>query len=153
MHLEKSWPWRQERWRPLTPGDRLALLAIAAGYGCLVLVALWLTPDPRGLGTHEQLGLPPCTSQVWFHLPCPFCGMTTAFSLMAHGRIADAFRVQPAGALMFVFGIPSALSAVLLALLGAIPHLLVRLVQKPLWLIGLGAIVVAWFYKLAVTLW
>ncbi|NBO19844.1 MAG: DUF2752 domain-containing protein, partial [Proteobacteria bacterium] len=39
----------------------------------------WLTPDARGLGTHEQLGLPPCGFYLWYGLPCPSCGMTTSW--------------------------------------------------------------------------
>ena len=39
------------------------------------LVALSLTPDNRGLGTHEQLGLAPCRMLSYLHIPCPYIGI------------------------------------------------------------------------------
>ena len=59
-----------------------------------------MPPDPRGFGTHERLGLPPCSLVLTTGLPCPTCGMTTAFSLMMHARPWSAFLVQPAGAVL-----------------------------------------------------
>jgi hypothetical protein len=62
-------------------------------------MARWLRPDLRGLGTHEQLfGLQPCGFVLTTGLPCPTCGMTTAFALMMHGHPLAAFLTQPAGA-------------------------------------------------------
>jgi hypothetical protein len=37
----------------------------------------------------------------WLTLPCPMCGMTTTFSLMAHLRPIDAFLNQPFGVVLF----------------------------------------------------
>jgi hypothetical protein len=34
---------------------------------------------------------------------CPGCGMTRSFVFLAHGQIAEAFRLNPAGPFMFVF--------------------------------------------------
>lgn len=67
----------------------------------IVIVALLLKPDPEGLGTHEQVGFPPCGFQTYFGIPGPFCGYTTAFVLEAHGRFLEGFSVQPMGALLF----------------------------------------------------
>ncbi len=39
-------------------------------------VARWLEPDAKGYGTHQQLGLPPCSSILLFGSKCPACGMT-----------------------------------------------------------------------------
>ncbi len=39
---------------------RLALALVALGWAAIFVIAWLLKPDPRGLGTHEQLGLPPC---------------------------------------------------------------------------------------------
>jgi hypothetical protein len=64
-------------------------------------LAAWLTPDPTGVGTHIQLGLEPCIMMSWLTLPCPMCGMTTTFSLMAHLRPIDAFLNQPFGVVLF----------------------------------------------------
>lgn len=76
-----------------------ALLAVA--FLAPAVIALFLTPAPRGFGTHCQLGLPPCVLRTFTGVPCPFCGMTTAFALAAHGRVVDAFLTQPVGALLF----------------------------------------------------
>jgi len=66
----------------------------------LLITAARLTPDPRGLGTHRQLGLPPCTIVDWFRVRCPSCGMTTAFSHMVRGQVAGALRANSGGALL-----------------------------------------------------
>lgn len=68
---------------------------------CLTLLAAAasLEADPAGLGTHTQLGLPACPWRVNRDYPCPTCGMTTAFTLAADGRLIDAARTQPAGAM------------------------------------------------------
>jgi len=64
------------------------------------LLASSLEPDPRGFGTHQRLGLPPCTMQLMFRLPCPSCGGTTCFALFVRGRWFDAVRANPS-----VFGL------------------------------------------------
>ena len=73
-------------------GCLLALLAIAA----------WLTPSPQGLGTHQQLGLPPCTFVAWFGIRCPSCGMTTSWSHMLRGNVLAALQANAGGALLAV---------------------------------------------------
>jgi hypothetical protein len=78
------------------------LLATAAGLTALLLAAATLAPDPRGHGTHEQLGLPPCTYYLVFGRPCPSCGMTTAWAWLAHGQPAEAFRVNAGGTLLAI---------------------------------------------------
>jgi hypothetical protein len=115
---------------------------------CLVLAAFVLDPDPRGMGTHEQLGLPECGFVTMFDGPCPSCGFTTTFTLAAHLRPVDAFVNQPFGFLMF-----------LLALAGAVvlPVAVFRRVsimlatdRWPWWRIGLillGLWMLGWGYK------
>src|SRR3954466_2501001 len=66
----------------------------------LLITAARLTPDPRGLGTHRQLGLPPCTVVAWFGVRCPSCGMTTAWAHMVRGQLASAVRANCGGALL-----------------------------------------------------
>lgn len=81
---------------------RARLMATVALAGCCSLLGLaaWMHPDPRGLGTHKQLGLPPCSSVMLLGYPCPTCGMTTAFSYTVRGRFVAAFHAQPAGFLL-----------------------------------------------------
>jgi hypothetical protein len=80
---------------------RVAMALTAAAIAIVLALSLWLSPDPRGHGTHERLGLPPCSTMRLLGFPCPTCGMTTAFSLAARGRFAEAFQTQPAGAAGF----------------------------------------------------
>ena len=63
----------------------------------LVALGWWLEPDPRGHGTHEQLGAAPCGVLAWTGLPCPGCGVTTSVTLAARGRLFEALEVQPFG--------------------------------------------------------
>lgn len=67
---------------------------------CGVIVARFLTPDPRGLGTHQQLGLPPCSMRVLFDLPCPSCGMTTSWSLFSRGNFNESIQTNTGGFLL-----------------------------------------------------
>ncbi|MCX5660912.1 MAG: DUF2752 domain-containing protein [Planctomycetota bacterium] len=82
--------------------NRLVGLALVVGPGSLLAVASRLTPDARGMRTHEQLGLPPCGFAAVSGYPCPTCGMTTAFAHAAHGQIVDAVVAQPFGGLLAI---------------------------------------------------
>ena len=134
-------------------GHWLALGAAAAALvGLLALFAL-ATPAPEGYGTHEQFGLPPCSSMKYLGIPCPGCGVTTSVVLTLHGQVAQAFWTQP-------FGLVVALGAVLWIPWAAVGHLrgrdlgrdVERLARKPL-LVALGALLAAaWIYKLWITL-
>ena len=79
-------------------------LATLVGFGgtAVFILAAMLNPytptgQPRSLGTHEQLGLPPCGFRTLTGHPCPGCGMTTCFSLLAHGDFPAAWTVNWAG--------------------------------------------------------
>ena len=63
-------------------------------------LALALEPDPKGFGTHERLGLPPCTFRALFSIPCPSCGMTTSFSNLMHGNLLQALRANAGGVVL-----------------------------------------------------
>lgn len=71
---------------PLSTGGRWLLLLwslfLVAGFG----LAAFLRPDPRGYGTHQGLGLPPCSFQILFDINCPSCGGTTCFAYFVRGR-------------------------------------------------------------------
>lgn len=76
-------------------------------FGCVAVlgVAARLTPSPRGYGTHTQLGLAPCGMLITTGLPCPTCGMTTAFSYTMRGDFLHAFLAQPGGLLLALIAI------------------------------------------------
>lgn len=76
---------------------RLIAAAVAFGSGAVLAVAAWLTPSAAGVGTHQQLHLPACGWIAIADMPCPTCGMTTAFAHAAHGHLWLSFVAQPLG--------------------------------------------------------
>jgi hypothetical protein len=70
-------------------------------------IARALTPDPSGVGTHLQLGLPRCGFLALTGLPCPACGLTTAFAHMARGELAQAASAHALGVLLFALTLGS----------------------------------------------
>lgn len=81
---------------------RLVAAAVLAGCVAVLGLALWMQPDRHGVGTHRQLGLPPCSLVQVAGIPCPTCGMTTAFAHLVRGRAASAFLTQPFAFLLAV---------------------------------------------------
>ena len=94
---------------PLSRTDQLTLIFAGLVGLTLLLLAAWLKPNPNGFGTHQQLGLPPCTFQFWFGFPCPSCGGTTAFAHFVRGQWGSALRANAASCLfagLCVIGVP-----------------------------------------------
>lgn len=94
--------------RAIWSGIALAMLA-------LLVTARLLTPSGSGVGTHLALGLPPCGFLLWSGLPCPGCGLTTAFAHLARGELLGSISANPLGLPLFV----SVLVTLLLALVHA----------------------------------
>ncbi|MFZ4430466.1 MAG: DUF2752 domain-containing protein [Phycisphaerales bacterium] len=133
-----------------SPAGRLVAGLVAAA--CLVLLgtAAGLTPAPAGHGTHLALGLPACGWVISYSRPCPTCGMTTAFALLANGRPLDAFLAQPFGSLLamassvtFWGSLHVAATGSMLGTLGA------KVLQSRViwWLVAAAG--VSWLYKLS----
>jgi Protein of unknown function (DUF2752) len=80
--------------RLLSVGTALATLPV------LALAAL-LVPSPQGFGTHTQLGLGTCSFLAATGHPCPMCGATTTFTLLAHLDLAAGVVNQPFAALLY----------------------------------------------------
>lgn len=80
--------------------ERLALLVAGGTLLVLLAIAAWLEPRPEGVGTHEQLGLPPCTMRFLFHLRCPSCGMTTSWAHLMNGNVLSSLRSNAGGMLL-----------------------------------------------------
>jgi len=112
------------------PGCPLAVLGrTLCGLAGLVFLAVLVTatridPDPRGYGTHEQLGLSPCGFHLVFNIPCPSCGATTSFAHFVRGQWRSAMTTN-AGAFALAF----------VSLLAA-PWLLASAVGGRLWFIN-----------------
>lgn len=93
---------------PLPRWTRAVLVLMAAGLVGVFVVAAWIRPydadgQPRAMGTHMQLGLPPCSMVALMGRPCPSCGMTTAFALLVRGDVANSLRANWAGTLIAIF--------------------------------------------------
>lgn len=82
--------------------DRLIGLALFLPSGTVLGTALYLTPDPAGMGTHRQLGLGSCAILTMTGLPCPMCGMTTTFTHLAHLHLIEGTLNQPFGLFLFL---------------------------------------------------
>lgn len=103
-----SRPWPQTQRTRLPRWVQGWLLLMAAGFTAILGVALWLSPynadgSPRLMATHTQMGLPPCNMVVLTGKPCPACGMTTSFALLAHGDVLASLRANWVGTLLAVY--------------------------------------------------
>ena len=112
------------RRRPAPPrlaarGPRLGAAAIALASAVVLTVATILSPASEGLGTHRALGLPQCGWIVSMDLPCPTCGMTTAFSHAANGSFLASATTQPLGFLLALITAMALVGGVIVAVTGA----------------------------------
>jgi len=80
--------------------DRLKYVLAISGSAAMLGIGRVLTPNPRGIGTHEQLGLPPCMFLKLTGIPCPSCGLTTSVAYAAHLQFSASFVTQPFGLLI-----------------------------------------------------
>jgi hypothetical protein len=101
--LEAELVRRPELMQPNRPWIRLVLVVSGLSVLGLFVVARFLTPDPSGIGTHEQLGMLPCGFKLMFDIPCPSCGMTTSWSWLVRGEISQACRTHFGGVMLGVF--------------------------------------------------
>jgi hypothetical protein len=81
----------------LTSAERVLVILGTVGIPVILGIALLLTPDPKGFGTHQQLGMPPCTFRSLTGLNCPHCGITTSFCWFARGQWCQSIQTSPAG--------------------------------------------------------
>lgn len=91
----------------LTLSKSLRALAAFSGLSVLAILitARTLEPARDGFGTHQQLGLPPCTSVALFGIRCPSCGMTTSWSLATRGELLEAARINCGGLLLAIIAL------------------------------------------------
>jgi hypothetical protein len=137
-------------------GDRVSVPArIGAALVALLMLALlglaaFLKPAAQGHGTHQQLGLPPCGWVVAFGLPCPTCGMTTAFANAANASPWAAIKAQPAGALLALLVSAGFWASAHVAAFGSrVGPLLASTLRPRLLWPGLGLLIAAWLTKIA----
>jgi len=107
--------------RSLQPTSRL-ILALAGVIGLTLLVtARRLEPDPRGFGTHEQLGLTPCYFLTSTGYVCPACGCTTAWAHLLRGDLSASAFANLSGMLLGVAAVIGAPWLLITAMLGRWP--------------------------------
>jgi Protein of unknown function (DUF2752) len=92
--------------QPLGWSIRCSFLVAAACLAGVLLVARKLEPDPRGFGTHTQLGLPDCAFLMATGRLCPTCGMTTSFAWLMRGQIKHSWQANPAGCVYALLAVP-----------------------------------------------
>lgn len=76
-------------------------LACAVSWAVVTVIGLCLRASPHHHGTHTQLGLPPCPSVLFFHRPCPGCGLTTSWTATIHGDLRAGFEAHPIGPVLY----------------------------------------------------
>lgn len=128
--------------------DRVTALVVGGAFGVVAWKLLSVSPDGRGHGTHEQLGMDPCGWPIYYGIPCPTCGCTTAATQVVHGDVVGAFVTQPFGAVLALLGVVAGLHAWLCLLRGR--SFVDVIVRMPFWRILLVLFVLfwaAWGYK------
>lgn len=90
------------RWSPRHAGIRCMLILAGGLLLGLLLIARFLEPDPSGMGTHRQLGLPECGFFRYFGVPCPSCGMTTSWAYLTRGQLIASARANVGGTMLGV---------------------------------------------------
>jgi hypothetical protein len=88
----------------------LIFLVIAAGFIVLILASY----DKIQLG----FWLVPCGFKQRFQLPCPSCGITTSAVAFVKGQFIQSFWIQPAGFVLCLLSLISAVLSFLTAVFG-----------------------------------
>ena len=135
--------------RGLRPGFvRAVAFLLAVGPASALIVASRLQPDSRGLGTHQQLGLPPCSMRMLFGIRCPGCGMTTSWAYFTQGEWLASAQTNVAGFLLAWFSLAVTVIAVRSVVTGYPPSIRIQQVAT---LSGVAIMVVAfmnWGWRL-----
>jgi Protein of unknown function (DUF2752) len=107
---------------------RGTLLVIALGLVVVFAIAIYLDPYQSidRMGTHQQLGLPPCTFKTLTGLPCPSCGMTTSFAFLVRGDLWHSMQANWVGTLLAILWLAIIPWSILSALIG-----------RPLWILSI----------------
>lgn len=135
---------------PCGAGARLWAGVVALACLSVMVMAGRLSPEPDGLGTHTQLGVPACSVPATWGIPCPTCGVTTAFAHAAQGRMLTALAVQPVGGLAAAATLLLALASGSTVVTGR--KWVVNWSRVPALRLAVAAVAVvllAWVYKIA----
>ncbi len=127
-----------------SPALRWAMALTAAIPLSLLLVAANLKPDSDGIGTHQQLGLPPCSMRMLFGIRCPACGMTTSWAHFMRGQWPSSLGSNVAGFLLAMLSVVFSPFAIRAAVTGRMPSAIVQ---------NYGAIALVSILVVALTQW
>lgn len=134
---------------PVSAFNRMIWGLAGLACGAVLVTAAMIHPDPRGFGTHEALGMRSCGFILMSGLPCPTCGMTTAYSQMMHGRPLAAFVAQPAGFVLCLGTMVGAVLCLRIAILGRIPWINWDRIGPVRVMLGFAALLIGgWAFKL-----
>jgi hypothetical protein len=125
----------------------IALLFVVAAVGFVAMLSA-VTPDPRGYGTHEMLGLAACSWPEEFGIPCPTCGVTTAAAYLVHLSPWRSFVTQPFGFALAAGGLWLGLLAIVSLVRGR--SFIGRIVGMPYGTLAIAGIVLllaSWGYR------
>lgn len=100
-------------------------------------------------GIHTQLHLPPCLFKVITGLPCPFCGLTTSFTLLTHGNLGHAFLANPSGPPLYGIMLCLLVTYVILRLRGR-ENLLISLSNRISGKMLVAVLALMWIARLAI---
>jgi hypothetical protein len=115
------------------------LAALSLVLVTLLGTAACLTPNRNGMGTHQQLGLPPCSMVQILGVRCPACGMTTSWAYLLNGQVFSSLRANAGGTLLGL----AALAAAPWCLATALRGRWFWLVPRDEWLLIVGLTIAA----------
>ncbi|MBA3269236.1 MAG: DUF2752 domain-containing protein [Acidobacteria bacterium] len=139
--------------------QRLSVLhravALAVSMGCLAVLvtAVMIRPNPRGVESHRQLGLAECQFLRVGGIPCPSCGMTTSFTWFVRGNLAASLWIQPMGTALAAGAALTFWAGLYIAATAKPVHRLMRGTPGSYYvLIPLGFGIAAWAWKIFIHL-
>ncbi|MDP7004888.1 MAG: DUF2752 domain-containing protein [Phycisphaerales bacterium] len=142
---ELRMPVKSERSR------RLHALGLAISLIAILCVAFFLSPSSKGVGTHQQLGLPSCGWILAADVPCPTCGMTTAWAYTVRGDLISAFEAQPMGMITAIIAVIVAIAALGTLIFGySYQALFYRFPPSKIIILVIVVSLLSWVYKILV---
>jgi Protein of unknown function (DUF2752) len=133
-----------------TSQDRIRYLVVGGLGTAVLIIARFLRPSANGVGTHRQLGLPPCAFLHFTGFPCPSCGLTTSVAHAARLNFYESVITQPFGLVVFVSAALSIPLSIYFIYRRVPWSMLNRLRGRKLAIYSLIVIfVLSWLYKIA----
>ena len=133
-----------------TRQDQFLYSLFAGSSAAILLIGRFLRPSAEGVGTHQQLGLPPCAFLHFTGIPCPACGLTTSVAHAAHLQFFQSIVTQPFGFIVFLFALLS-IPFSLFFIYRRIPLSALADIRGRKFVVGLtlAIFLLSWFYKIA----